>query len=252
MASFNTIALGAGTTHSGMASPGRSRSWYDLIVEEEEGKQARMLRMSASEWKVECTRVIKEWEGRELKPGLAYIERMDRERAAYAARKPPTYPKPIQKTKFQTDFALWREMIEEPAKFGDDIVEWLDLDAKLRSEPGRWRLDAYWMEVQMEQEAREEALVAPWKAIYSQAAKEAAVAGEQAWAKRDVKRIVNRIRKSILTIQSAVRGHMARNSMSFRNCSSCLAHKISPIETESGMICRNCAARGCDVSFPWD
>jgi hypothetical protein len=54
---------------------------------------------------------------------------------------------------------------------------------------------AYWTERQMEvEEEAEEALVAPWKALYSQLAKEAALAGEQRWIRHDIKRIVSRIR----------------------------------------------------------
>jgi hypothetical protein len=246
------FALGAGTALSGMASPGSSRSWYDLIAVEEELMLARVLRMSASEWKVECARLIREWSGKEVKPCLAYIERMDRERAAYATRKAQPVPMPRQKTEFDIDFALWKEMVEEPAKFGDDITDWLALDEKLRNGPGRWRIAAYWTERQMEVDEAEEALVAPWRKLYSQLAKEAALAGEQDWIRRDIKRIVGRIRNSAVRIQAAVRGHLVRNGAPFRDCCMCLSHRICPVQTDLGMMCRDCAAHGVDVSFSWN
>ena len=248
MASFTTLALGAGTARSGMTSPGSS--WYDIVVEEEE----RVVRMTDAQWMEEQKRMIRSWRGRDMRQCLAEIRRIERDRVSYANRsQAPAVTRP-QKTQVQLDFELWREMVEEPAKFGDDITDWLELDAKLRQSPGRWRLDAYWLERQLEVEAREEALVAPWRNLYNQVAKEAAVAGAQAWAKRDVKRIVNRIRKAIVTIQAAVRGHITRNRLPYRDCCMCLSHRICPLRTSVGMMCRECAAQGpyTDITGPLD
>jgi len=249
---YYTIALGAGAAQSGTASPGSfyGRSWYDIIEAEEEKEEMRILKMSDAEWKAERVRMIRSWQGREVKPCLAFLERMDRKRAETG--KPQPRPVPRQKTVFEVEFALWKEMIEEPAKFGDDITEWLALDAKLRQGAGRWRLAAYWTERQMEVDEAEEALVAPWRNLYSQLAKEAAIAGEQRWIRRDVKRIVSRIRNAAVTIQAAVRGHLVRSGAPFRDCCLCLSHRICPVQTSLGMMCRTCAAHGCNAGFSWD
>lgn len=246
MAFFTTLALGAGSARSGMTSPGSS--WFDIAVEEE----TRVLRMGVEEWKEEQKRMIREWRGRDMRQCLAEIKRIEGERIAYATRPAvPAVARP-QKTQVQLDFDLWREMVEEPAKFGDDITDWLELDAKLRQSPGRWRLEAYWMERQLEEEAKEEALVAPWRTLYSQVAKEAAVTGERRWLQRDIKRIVGRIRRSVVMIQAAVRGHLVRNGVPFRDCCMCLSHRICPLRTDVGMMCRACATQGpyVDITGP--
>jgi hypothetical protein len=223
-----------------------NRQWYDIIEEEEDRAATRLLRMSAAEWKEEGTRILRAWRGRDIRPVLAYLDRVDRQRAAYAAQvaRPvaPVVRRP--RTEFDVDFAIWKDMIEEPAKYGDDIVEWLALDEKLRNGSGRWRLGAYWAELQAEEDAKAEALVVPWRTLYKQCAKEAAVAGEKAWVNRDIKRIVSRIRNAVVTIQAAVRGHQVRTASPYLNCCMCLAHRMCPIQTEVGMMCRECQAQG--------
>jgi hypothetical protein len=159
-----------------------------------------------------------------------------------AAAKPVVVRRP--RTEFEVDFAIWKDMIEEPAKYGDDICEWVALNEKLTHGSGRWRLAAHWTELQAEEDAKAEALVAPWRALYSQCAKEAAVAGERAWCRRDVKRYVARIRNAVVTIQAAVRGHQVRTASPYLNCCMCLSHRICPLKTDVGMMCRSCAEQG--------
>ena len=245
---FFTLALGAGTARSGMTSPGSS--WFDIV----EAEEMRVIQMTGAQWKEEQKRMIRTWHGRDMRQCLAEIKRIEGDRIAYATRPAvPAVTRP-QKTQVQLDFDLWREMVEEPAKFGADICEWLELDAKLRQSPGRWRLEAYWLQRQQEDEAKEEALVAPWKALYAQVAKEAAFAGERRWIQRDIKRITGRIRKAIVTIQAAIRGHVTRNRLPFRDCCMCLSHRICPLRTDVGMMCRECAAQGpyTDITGPLD
>jgi hypothetical protein len=223
-----------------------NRQWHDIIVDEEERQTARVLRMSAAEWKAEQTRMLRNWRGRDIRLCLAEIERIDRRRTA----RPPVVPRPVPvvaprpRTEFDLDFAIWKDMIAEPAKYGDDICEWLALDEKLRNGSGRWRLAAHWTQLQAEEDAKAEALVAPWKKLYSQCAAEAAVAGEKAWIRRDIKRLVNRVRNAVVTIQAAVRGHLARNKQAFRDCCMCLSHRICPLKTDVGMMCRDCGHQG--------
>ena len=70
---------------------------------------------------------------------------------------------PIRPPAENVGFAVWKDMVEEPWKYGDDIGDWLVLDAELRAGPGRWRLEAYWMQVEQRQNwERLEAML--WKA----------------------------------------------------------------------------------------
>jgi hypothetical protein len=228
--------------------------WYDIIIDEEERQTARVLRMNAVEWKAEQTRMLRAWRGKDIRLCLAEIERLERRRTARPVPRPVPVVVPRPKTEFDIEFAIWKDMIEEPAKYGDDIIEWLALDEKLRNGSGRWRLAAYWTQAQAEEDAKAEALVAPWKKLYSQCAKQAAVAGEKAWIRRDIKRLVDRVRNAVVTIQAAVRGHLARNKQPFRDCCMCLSHRICPLKTDVGMMCRECRNQGpyVDITGPLD
>lgn len=198
------------------------RNWCDIMAEQEQAKTTRLLRMTPEEWRLECRRVISTWNG-DLRNAINYLDEMDAKRAAFARPRaaaatvaPVVVRRP--KTEFELDFAVWKDMIEEPAKYGDDIVEWLELDAKLARGSGRWRLAAFWLQ----QEAIE-------------AEKE-----EQRKAWEDHQRKV----KAVTVIQAAVRGHQTRSKQTFRDCCMCLSHRISPLKTDVGMMCRGCAEQG--------
>jgi hypothetical protein len=224
------------------------------MAEEDDRQATRLLRLSAAEWKEEGMRMIRAFRGRDVRPLLAYLDRVDRERAAYAAKEAQVVVR-RPRTEFEVDFAIWKDMIEEPAKYGDDICEWLALNEKLTHGSGRWRLAAHWTELQAAEDAKAEALVAPWRDLYSQCAKEAAVAGERAWIRRDIQRHVARFRAETLVretlwnnaaacIQAAVRGHQVRTASPYLNCCMCLSHRICPLKTDVGMMCRSCAEQG--------
>jgi hypothetical protein len=225
------------------------RLWSDIVEEEEERMEARLLRMSEAEWRAERTNILSVWHGRDIRTCLAYLERMDRLRAGLAAELARPRPTAMsrQRSGFDEEFSLWMDMTENPSKFGEDIVEWLELDAKLSRGPGRWRLGAYWSQLQAVEDAKESALAAPWKILYSRIAPEAAFAGQRAWVRRDIARITGRIRKSVVMIQAAVRGHQTRSRLSVRDCCMCLSHRICPLRTDVGMMCRACAAEGPHV-----
>jgi hypothetical protein len=226
------------------------RWWSDIMAEEEQRQAERLLRMTAAEWKEEGTRMIRTFRGRDVRPLMAYLNRVDRDRDAFAKKKAEVVVR-RRPTAFDIDFALWRDMVEEPWKFGDDICDWLALDEKLSSGPGRWRLEAYWAELQAVEDAKAEALVAPWRALYTKCAKQAAIAGDRAWVQRDIKRHVARFRAEALArtraatrIQAAVRGHLARAASPFQDCCMCLSHRICPLKTGAGMMCRSCQEQG--------
>jgi hypothetical protein len=142
---------------------------------------------------------------------------------------------PIRPPAANVGFALWKDMVEEPWKFGDDIGDWLALDAELRAAPGRWRIEAYWMQVEQRQNwERLEAML--WKA----------------WNE-----YLTRKDRMATRIQALVRGHLARNRTPWRDCCMCLAHHVSPIKTDVGFMCRQCSRDGpfCDLigmDDPWE
>ena len=169
-----------------------------------------------------------------------------------AAEKNIQASEPVAQEPINRDLRVWRDMVEEPEKYGDDIVEWLELDAKLRSSPGFWRIEAYWLEkIAAEEKALAEEQ-GPWRRIYSSLVRQAVWEGGRRWAVRDIKRHAARIRNAIVCIQSAVRGHLVRNRMKFRDCCMCLSHRVCPLKTSVGMMCRACAEQGpyTDITGP--
>lgn len=233
-----------------------ARSWADIVEEEETRMEARTLGLTQAEWKTERTNLLAAWQGRDIRTCLAHLDRMESLRASYAAGLARPQPTAVlrQRSQFDEDFSLWKEMIEEPAKFGEDITEWLELDAKLSQGSGRWRLGAYWSQLQAEEDAKEAALAAPWRKLYTQAATEAALVCEQRWVRRDIARIVGRIRNAVVTIQAAVRGHQTRSRLRIGDCCMCLSHRICPLLTDVGMMCRACGEQGpyVDITGPLD
>lgn len=181
-------------------------NWFALMTEAEEARRNWYLRLTAGEWREQVKRIIREWNG-ELRNCLNYIDRMETERAA--AQAATVVEAPSEKpTPTQITFRAWRDMVLEPWKYGDnDWAEWLQWTEELESGPGRWRVAAFWLAMQ----DKEDAVV-----------REAAA----------------------VTIQAAVRGHQVRTAIRFHDCCMCLAHRICPLQTDVGMMCRACAAQG--------
>jgi hypothetical protein len=151
---------------------------------------------------------------------------------------------PQVRSTFDVEFALWKNMIEEPSRYGDDIADWLELNDKLSRGSGRWRLGAYWASIEVAQDAAEAELQAPWRNLFTRIAKQAADDCMRRWCERDVANFVARLRNAIVTIQSATRGHQTRSKQPFRDCCMCLSHCISPLETDVGRMCHGCAQQG--------
>ena len=148
------------------------------------------------------------------------------------------------KTEFEIDFAIWKDMMEEPAKYGDDICEWVDLHEKLINGPGRWRLAAYEYAIEAREEAKLVEEQAKWRAAFAPIAAQAAMKCLDRRVKRDIKTFLAKIRNAATTIQAAVRGHQARSKLPIRDCCMCLSHRICPLKTDAGMMCRGCAEQG--------
>jgi hypothetical protein len=238
-------------------------SWSALCAIEDSRIEARILRLSPDAWRAESTRLLRQTHPHRIASTLAFVRRMDALRAA--PRVAPSPPRSEPRTTDDVDWKLWQDMVEDPAKYGDDIIEWLDLDASLRAGPKRWRVDAYWLRKEqevVEEKKREEeaieALRAPYKALYAKVAKQAAAKGMQRWINSDIKRFLARRHGAATKIQAAVRGYLERSTSPFLNCCMCLAHRISPLQTQVGMMCRACAEQGPyeditgPVSDPWN
>jgi hypothetical protein len=173
--------------------------WYTIIAEMEDRERTHLLSLSAAEWKEERCRRLQTFRGRDIQDCVTSLAEVDRLRAC----PPPNPPRSAARRRaspFDRDFAVWRDVVEEPHKYGDaTLARWLTLDAKLRSGPGRWRVEAYWFAKDQEEEDRrraeeeerdasERAAQAPFRALYSRCAKEAAWKGERAWVHRDFQR----------------------------------------------------------------
>ena len=232
-------------------------SWSTVCETEEDRIRQRILRLSPDAWRSEVTQMMRRTHPNQLLKTLAFVREMDVLRAAPCVAPASPFQKE-PRTSEEVDWNLWQDMVEDPAKYGDDIVEWLELDEKLRAGPKRWRVAAYWLCKEQEKVAKEEALRAPYKELYSEIAKEAAAKGMQQWLRRDVARFTTRLRNAVVTIQAAVRGHLVRSNSPFLNCCMCLAHTVCPLETDHGMMCRACAEQGPHeditgpVADPWN
>lgn len=239
-------------------------SWYAMYAAEEERSRMRIFRLSPAAWRAESNLLIRQANPYRIQAVIGFVRKMDEMRVNPPL--PPSRPVvPERMSAEDTDWNLWKDMVENPAEFGDDIVEWLDLDEKLRAGPKRWRVDAYWLrkeeekaEKEREKWEKEEAERAPYRELYSRIAKEAAAKGMKTWVERDVKRFVARIQNAAVRIQATVRGHLARSKMGFLDCCMCLSHRICPLETDVGRMCRACAEQGPyedltgPVADPWN
>lgn len=161
-----------------------------------------------------------------------------------------------QKSDLEIDLAIWKDMMENPSMYGDDILEWMELDESLSKSAARWRLSAYWLRKEKEANAKEEAEQEHWKNVFRSVAVEAANVATKRWLDRDILKFTTRIHNAVVKIQSAVRGYLVRCRDPHMNCCMCLARVFSPLKTDVGMMCRECGADGPykDVMErdPWD
>ena len=148
--------------------------------------------------------------------------------------------------------ALYTDMADEPWKYGDeDMCAWLELDEQLRAGSERAAVEAYWADREALEQAEQarKALAAEadrkmWMATFKLIAKEAAKVSAKRWVEKDIKRIVNRFKTSATKIQALVRGYQARCKDAHQDCCMCLSHRISPLKTNVGYMCRDCAQLG--------
>ncbi len=147
--------------------------------------------------------------------------------------------------------ALYTDMADEPWKYGDDILEWTALDEQLRNGNERASVTAYWADREVLQQAERarktkanEAERKAWMYTFKCIAKEAAKFAAKRWVQRDIKRHVERFNRSVTKIQSLIRGYQTRSKDAHQDCCMCLSHRISPLKTTVGYMCRDCAEMG--------
>lgn len=126
-------------------------------------------------------------------------------RLAYGNRTPSPPPEPanVLLTEEEIDFRIWKDMVDCPSRYGEDIVEWIELNEKLEASDIRWRLGAHWWNKEKEIQDEKEYVAAT-------------------------------------RIQAAFRGHRTRHRQVWRDCALCLQHTISPIHTDGLWTCREC------------
>ena len=143
--------------------------------------------------------------------------------------------------------SLYTDMADEPWKYEDDMLDvWEPLDEQLRKTDSE-RVESYWRA----RDARESAVRAQEKqaealrrAAFLPIAKQAAAKGANRWINRDIKAFVARIRNAVVRIQALARGYLVRCHNPHLDCCMCLSHRISPLKTCVGYMCRDCGNAG--------
>lgn len=200
-------------------------SWGDWMTEEDNKRRDYFLDLSNEEWTAVVDKHLAAHKDN-VQPALAWVQRVGRTRAARAeARAMDRIHE--EKTELDIAFGAWKDMIEEPWRYGDnDWAEWLELDEQLRNSPKRWRVEAFWQKKQdeVDEESRK---------AFVQMLVDAKTRFDNRMATR---------------IQAAWRGHQLRDTHPQLNCNKCLTHKPAQYKCEDGAY----ACMGCVVeSFKW-
>lgn len=174
------------------------------MVQLDEDRSQFVLRMSDTQWKEYAKKVIVDNRGKgDLRPVLNWLDAMDARRAEHKSKTAA----PLIVRDMDPDavlFRVWRDMVLEPSKYGDaDWEEWLQMDTQLRTGPKRWRVAAFWL--QMEDEERERT--------------------------RDA---------CAIRIQACWRGHHVRATQEGLSCEDCLARGIAPKRFNDQHLCDGC------------
>lgn len=159
---------------------------------------------------------------------------------------PPQTPsiEHVEITDLERAFRVYRDMADEPAKYGDDIHEWLELDESLRASRKNWSVERYWSdrEEAIENKIKEEQKT--WRSVFTPVARETAlVAGKRRIAK-DIRKTRAMFNNAAIRIQALVRGYQVRCANPCLDCCMCLAHCFAPLKTDVGFMCRECAKQG--------
>ena len=158
---------------------------------------------------------------------------------------------PVTSTK-SCALRLYEDMADEPWKYEDDMLSvWEPLDEKLRAGPERADVESYWQSrdarekaEQARKDERYRAEMDARRVVLRLIVKEVAKIAMKRWIDHDIKAIVKRFKGSATKIQTMVRGYQARCKNPHLDCCMCLSHCISPLKTNVGYMCRDCAEQG--------
>lgn len=153
----------------------------------------------------------------------------------------PREVKPSRWAKAYSAYSLWEDMLEEPAKYGNDNAMWVELNKELMDNGEVGRVIQYWWAREEREQAANRVAQKHWKKVFAPIAIAAAAKGETRWIQRDIKAFLAKIKKAVSKIQAFVRGHQYR---CHSDCCMCLSHTFSPVKTEVGFMCRECHADG--------
>ena len=172
-------------------------SWGDMMLDEDR----KVLTMTNADWWVYLREYINTYQPRrDVIKAMIWVDKVDKMRARLQCCTDVCRALPDPE---EDMYRLWLNMVSEPEKYGDDIVDVLEMEKKLMLTSKRWRVAAYWSRAQYAlNDAEEEA----------QATK----------------------------IQAAWRGHQVRDTQEKLNCGFCLARKISPCYYNGNWICYDC------------
>ena len=184
--------------------------WGDWMLAEDNRRKDQYLNLSDTEWEQMVKNHLRNFKG-DIRSALNWVERIQHARIARAAAKAEERPRE-KPSELDITFRLWKDMIEEPWKYGDeDWPQWLEMDTELRNSKKRWRVAAFWQKKQDEAD----------EAAYIQLLEDMAT-----------------------RIQAAWRGHQLRDTHPQLNCSMCLAHKPSKY-----LNCKTCVCHECMVEM---
>lgn len=197
-------------------------SWGDWMIEDDNKRRDYFLNISDAEWKVVVERHLAAHKDN-VRPALAWVERIQRIRVARAESRAMDAVMVAQrekKTELDMTFNVWKDMIEEPWRYGDnDWAGWLEMDDQLRNSSKRWRVDAFWQKKQ--DEADEES-----RKAFIQMLVDAKSAFDNRMATR---------------IQAAWRGHQLRDTHPQLNCGECLVRTACRYKDNGVYLCNSCA-----------
>lgn len=214
--------------------------WGDWMLETEERQRTYLLEMPAREFRRWGHKYEDTFRG-DPRDAYRVLDRLDAQREAYAARK----NEPSKCVKTYSDFNLWKDMVEEPEKYGDDIVEWLELNDKLTTDEGRWRIAAYWDE----KEVVPDPVETPWREVFSSIAAEAARVCMIRTIKREIKMRADQYRAA-RAIQAVVRGYLVRCRT--RVCEDCNGQLATLVFNDKVHLCDDCHTFWLDREEAWD
>lgn len=104
----------------------------------------------------------------------------------------------VQKQKhvdLERKFQIYCDMVEEPSKYDEDMVYWLELDAELRNSRKSWKVEEFWRAREEASEKEYHREQQKWKGIFTSIAKQTASVAMKRWIRKDIRRHVERLRR---------------------------------------------------------